>query len=67
MMIMPVCTIHSLTTSSLPLPEPVSLENEGAFLKRHTLGLYKEEAHKGSHHCHANGEEKESCPLQDIA
>lgn len=47
-----------------PLPEPVPLEDEGALLQGHSLGLHKEEAHKYGHADHTYGKEQEGCPLQ---
>ena len=47
-----------------PLPEPMLLEDEGAFLQRHSHGFNEEERHKRGHDRHARSKEKEGCPLQ---
>lgn len=49
--------------SSIPLPEPVFLENEGALLQGHMLGLDEEEKHEDGHHNDARRKEEEGCPL----
>ena len=51
-------------TWSLPFPEPMTLEQEGALLNWHCLGLNKQCSHQNGFHNNTNGKEEEGTPLQ---
>ena len=58
--------VEGVWQGGAPLPEPVALEEEGAVLNGHRLGLHKQQSHQDCLHNHTDGKEQEGAPLQQF-